>query len=85
MFRRLSVPILGVVENMSYFKCKHCNHDSSIFNRDTVETFAEQVGIPFLGIIPIDTRMRHNDSTMPRYMRDICQRLDEVVVDVCAE
>lgn len=85
MLNKTNTSIAGIIENMSYFKCKHCNHDTAIFNRDTVASFAEKFQIPFLGVIPIDARIRHNDSTMPRYMRDICQQINGVLTDVCAE
>lgn len=85
MLNKTNTSIAGIIENMSYFKCKHCNHDSAVFNRDTVASFAEKFQIPFLGIIPIDARMRHNDSTMPRYMRDVCRQINGVLADVCAE
>lgn len=85
MLNKTNTSIAGIIENMSYFKCSHCNHDSAVFNRDTVASFAEKFQIPFLGIIPIDARMRHNDSTMPRYMRDVCRRINGVLTDVCAE
>lgn len=85
MLNKTNTSIAGIIENMSYFKCQHCNHDSAVFNRDTVASFAEKFQIPFLGIIPIDVRMRHNDSTMPRYMRSICQQINGVLSDVCAE
>ena len=85
MLNKTNTSIAGIIENMSYFKCNHCNHDSPIFNRDTVASFAEKFRIPFLGIIPIDARMRHNDPMMPRYMRDICQQISGVFTDVCAE
>lgn len=85
MLNKTNTSIAGIIENMSYFKCQHCNHDSAVFNRNTVESFAEKLRISFLGIIPIDVRMRHNDPAMPRYMRDICQRINGVLADVCAE
>jgi ATP-binding protein involved in chromosome partitioning len=85
MLNKTNTSIAGIIENMSYFKCQHCNHDSAVFNRDTVAVFAEKLRIPFLGIIPIDVRMRHNDPAMPRYMRDICGRINGVLADVCAE
>jgi|GEM_PF-1596060 len=85
MLNKTNTSIAGIIENMSYFKCSHCNHDSPVFNRDTVASFAEKLNIPFLGVIPIDARMRHNDPTMPRYMRDICQQISGVFTDVCAE
>lgn len=85
MLNKTQTSIVGIIENMSFFKCSHCNHDSAVFNRDTVASFAEKMQIPFLGIIPIDARMRHNDPTMPRYMRDVCRQITGVLFDVCAE
>jgi ATP-binding protein involved in chromosome partitioning len=58
MFRQLSIPVLGVVENMSYFLCGHCNERTEIFGHGGGARMAEEMGIPFLGEVPIDTRVR---------------------------
>jgi ATP-binding protein involved in chromosome partitioning len=58
MFRQLNIPILGVVENMSYFMCGHCNGRTDIFGTGGGQRMAEDMKIPFLGEIPIDTRVR---------------------------
>jgi ATP-binding protein involved in chromosome partitioning len=58
MFRQLNVPILGVVENMSYFVCGHCSERTDIFGNGGGSRMAEDMGIPFLGEVPIDTRVR---------------------------
>jgi ATP-binding protein involved in chromosome partitioning len=58
MFRQLNIPILGVVENMSYFVCGHCNERTDIFGHGGGSRMAEEMGIPFLGEVPIDTRVR---------------------------
>jgi ATP-binding protein involved in chromosome partitioning len=58
MFRQLNIPILGVVENMSYFVCGHCNGRTDIFGTGGGRRMAEEMTIPFLGEIPIDTRVR---------------------------
>lgn len=58
MFRQLNIPILGVVENMSYFVCGHCQERTDIFGHGGGETMATDLGIPFLGEVPIDTRVR---------------------------
>lgn len=58
MFERMGVRILGVIENMSYFLCPHCEQESDIFDRGGGRRLAEQKGVPFLGEIPIDLRMR---------------------------
>ncbi len=58
MFRQLNIPILGVVENMSYFVCGHCQERTDIFGHGGGARMAEDLGIPFLGEVPIDTRVR---------------------------
>lgn len=54
MFDEVRVPILGVVENMSGFVCSHCHHTTEIFTKGGGERTAKQMGLPFLGAIPID-------------------------------
>jgi ATP-binding protein involved in chromosome partitioning len=58
MFRQLNIPILGVVENMSYFMCGHCNERTEIFGHGGGEAMATDMKIKFLGEVPIDTRVR---------------------------
>ncbi len=58
MFMRLDVPILGVIENMSYFLCPHCNERTDIFGHGGASKMAEEHGIPLLGEIPIDPAIR---------------------------
>jgi ATP-binding protein involved in chromosome partitioning len=58
MFRRLDVPVLGVVENMSYFICPHCNQRTEIFSHGGAEQLAQELGVPFLAAIPLDVAIR---------------------------
>ncbi|MGD0862549.1 MAG: Mrp/NBP35 family ATP-binding protein [Candidatus Limnocylindrales bacterium] len=58
MFRRVSVPVLGIVENMSGFVCAHCGETTEIFGRGGGERFAAENGIDFLGGIPLDVTLR---------------------------
>jgi ATP-binding protein involved in chromosome partitioning len=58
MFRQLNIPILGVVENMSYFVCGHCSERTEIFGNGGGRRMSEEMKIPFLGEVPIDTRVR---------------------------
>jgi ATP-binding protein involved in chromosome partitioning len=58
MFRQLNIPVLGVIENMSYFLCGHCQERTEIFGHGGGAKMAEDMGIPLLGEIPIDTRVR---------------------------
>jgi ATP-binding protein involved in chromosome partitioning len=53
MYEKLNIPALGVVENMSYFECPQCHHQSNIFGHGGGEQMAEQMGVPFLGRLPI--------------------------------
>jgi ATP-binding protein involved in chromosome partitioning len=58
MFRQLNIPILGVIENMSHFVCGHCQERTEIFGSGGGRRMAEELSIPFLGEVPIDTRVR---------------------------
>jgi ATP-binding protein involved in chromosome partitioning len=58
MFQQTRVPILGIVENMSYYICPHCNSQDYIFGRGGGSRAAEQLGIPFLGEVPLDLAIR---------------------------
>jgi len=58
MFRQLNIPVLGVMENMSYFVCGHCQGRTEIFGHGGGAAMAKDMGIPFLGEVPIDTRVR---------------------------
>ncbi len=53
MFEKVGVRILGVVENMSFFHCPNCGHDSHIFGHGGAQTEARRLGVPFLGEIPL--------------------------------
>lgn len=63
MFERVAVPILGIIENMSFFECPHCHHQSHIFNHAGARQVAESLGIPFIGEIPIDINTRIGADT----------------------
>jgi ATP-binding protein involved in chromosome partitioning len=54
MFRKVGVPVFGIVENMSYFACPHCHTRTEIFGHGGARHQAERLGVPFLGEIPID-------------------------------
>jgi ATP-binding protein involved in chromosome partitioning len=63
MFRQMKVDLIGVVENMSYFVCPHCNHEIDIFSRGGAEKTAQQFGVPFLGSIQLDPELRKSGDT----------------------
>jgi ATP-binding protein involved in chromosome partitioning len=63
MFREARVPILGIVENMSYFICPHCQGETDIFSRGGGREVSEALGVPFLGEIPIKPAIREGGDT----------------------
>ena len=63
MFRQMKVDLIGVVENMSYFVCPHCNHEIDIFSRGGAEKTAHQFKVPFLGSILLDPELRKSGDT----------------------
>ena len=66
MFRQMKVDLIGVVENMSYFVCPHCQHEVDIFSRGGAEKTAAQFEVPFLGGIQLDPDIRRSsDSGSP--------------------
>ena len=66
MFQRMSVPVIGVVENMSAFVCPHCGEATEIFGRGGAERFAREHDIEFLGGIPLDVTVRQGgDAGIP--------------------
>jgi ATP-binding protein involved in chromosome partitioning len=58
MFRRVDVPVLGIVENMSYFICPHCGGRTDVFAHGGARHEAERLEVPFLGEIPLDLDIR---------------------------
>jgi ATP-binding protein involved in chromosome partitioning len=58
MFRRMSVPVVGVIENMGSFVCSHCGEVTEIFGRGGGEKFARRHELEFLGSVPLDVRVR---------------------------
>jgi ATP-binding protein involved in chromosome partitioning len=58
MFKQLEVPVIGVIENMSYFICPNCNEKHELFGRGGGERIAQSFGVPFLGQIPLQPNVR---------------------------
>ncbi len=82
MFRRMSVPVMGVVENMSAFVCPHCGEETEIFGRGGGEAFARRNELEYFGGIPLDVRVRQGgDAGVPA----VAQRDPGVAADVLRE
>jgi ATP-binding protein involved in chromosome partitioning len=87
MFNKVNVPVLGIVENMSYYICSHCGQRENIFDNGGGKKTATELNVPFLGEIPIDTKIRvggdaghpvvHAEPTSPRseIIRGIARQL----------
>ncbi|MGE3537054.1 MAG: Mrp/NBP35 family ATP-binding protein [Candidatus Tectimicrobiota bacterium] len=87
MFRTMEVPILGLIENMSYFLCPHCHTRSEIFAHGGAEQAAARHQVPFLGALPLDVAIRRGgdagipivvaqpDSQYAALFRTMCERL----------
>jgi ATP-binding protein involved in chromosome partitioning len=58
MFRKVNVPVLGIIENMSYFVCTKCGERHEIFGHGGARDEAQRLGVPFLGAVPLDTNLR---------------------------
>jgi ATP-binding protein involved in chromosome partitioning len=71
MFRKLNIPTLGLVENMSHFVCPGCGRESDPFGRGGGEALADQLGVPFLGHVPLYEPLRlAGDDGVPLVIGD---------------
>jgi ATP-binding protein involved in chromosome partitioning len=71
MYKKLNIPPLGIVENMSYFVCTNCSHEADIFGHGGGEALAAELGIPFIGRLPIYQPIREgSDSGVPLMISD---------------
>jgi ATP-binding protein involved in chromosome partitioning len=79
MFRRMSVPVMGIVENMSAFVCPHCGQETEIFGRGGGERFAQRNELEYFGGIPLDIKVRQGgDAGVPA----VAQREPGAAADV---
>jgi len=71
MYRKLNIPTLGLIENMSYFVCPGCGHESDVFGRGGGERLAEELKVPYLGNVPLYEPVRRGgDEGVPIVMGD---------------
>ena len=67
----LNVPVLGLVENMSFFECPNCQHRTEVFRHGGGKNIAEQLDVPFLGHVPLDPAVvLGGDEGLPVVKRD---------------
>jgi ATP-binding protein involved in chromosome partitioning len=85
MYKKLNIPTLGIVENMSYFICPSCSHESDIFGKRGGEKMAQELGVPFLGGIPIYQPIREGgDSGVPLLISEPDAPAARAIVEVAA-
>jgi ATP-binding protein involved in chromosome partitioning len=91
MFRKVNVPVLGIVENMSYYVCRHCGEREEIFGHGGGQRTAALLGVPFLGEVPIDPQVvvggdtgepivaSHPDAPAAMAFREVARQVAEQV------
>jgi ATP-binding protein involved in chromosome partitioning len=91
MFQQTRVPILGIVENMSYYICPHCDSRDYIFGEGGGKRAALELGIPFFGEVPLDVAIRKQsdigspivvampDAPSSKVLREIAQKVAQQV------
>uniref|UniRef100_A0A673CD98 Iron-sulfur cluster transfer protein NUBPL n=1 Tax=Sphaeramia orbicularis TaxID=375764 RepID=A0A673CD98_9TELE len=62
MFKKVNVPVLGLVQNMSVFQCPNCHHQTHIFGSDGARQLAQTLGVPFLGDVPLHLNIRETSD-----------------------
>ena len=95
MFRKVNIPVIGLIENMSSFICPDCSKSYDIFGKGGAKEYAQQDNIPFLGEIPLNISLRKrgdagemvdnfNDETVGPYLERIAKQLVTTLADNAA-
>ena len=83
MFEKVNVPVLGIIENMSYYVCTHCGQREEIFDSGGGKRAAEELGVPFLGEIPIYTNIRvSGDIGKPIVLNEHAKIQSELILKI---
>ncbi len=83
MFEKVSVPVLGVIENMATFHCPKCGHEEHIFGEDGGKRLAQETGVPVLGSMPLDMKIRiQADSGTPTLVAEPDSRVAHLYKDM---
>jgi ATP-binding protein involved in chromosome partitioning len=85
MFRKVDVPVLGIVENMSYFVCPQCAARTDVFGHGGGRAEAERLGVPFLGEVPLDAAIRaRSDAGVPIVTADPSSAQARALAEIAA-
>ena len=83
MFQRVNVPVLGIIENMSWFECPHCGKPSALFGSGGGERLAREVGLPLLGQIPLYPRvLEAGDRGQPIVVADAASSAAKALMQI---
>jgi ATP-binding protein involved in chromosome partitioning len=86
MFKRVDVPVLGIIENMSFFVCPKCGERSDIFSHGGAKAEAERLGVPFLGELPLHMKIREtSDAGRPIVVADPASLHSEMYKTIAAK
>lgn len=86
MFDKVMIPIVGIIENMSYFICDGCGKQHEIFSRGGAERAAERFKIPFLGEIPITPSLREwSDKGVPILVREPESEISKIFLEIASK
>ncbi|XP_070787472.1 iron-sulfur cluster transfer protein NUBPL [Pituophis catenifer annectens] len=86
MFRKVNVPVLGLIQNMSVFQCPKCKHETHIFGADGVKKLAKNIGIDVLGDIPLHVHIREtSDSGKPIVVSQPQSNVAQAYLKIAAE
>lgn len=90
MFKKVNTPVFGIVENMSYYRCKKCGEVAYIFGQGGGSRAAKELGVPFLGEIPIDPEVTETgDKGMPIVVKnpdsEVAQAFRQVAIRIISE
>ncbi|MCY6490796.1 Mrp/NBP35 family ATP-binding protein [Leptolyngbya sp. GGD] len=85
MFRRVGIPVLGIIENMSYLRCGHCGEPTPIFGSGGGQQLAEELQTPLLGQVPIEARIcAAGDSGRPVTLTDPTSFVGQVFLNIAS-
>ena len=86
MFQQVNTPVLGIVENMSYFLCTNCGERHEIFGHGGARAEAARLGVPFLGEVPLDTDLRQrSDAGLPVVATDPQSPHTAIYIDIARQ
>uniref|UniRef100_A0A8C5RBG1 NUBP iron-sulfur cluster assembly factor, mitochondrial n=1 Tax=Laticauda laticaudata TaxID=8630 RepID=A0A8C5RBG1_LATLA len=86
MFRKVNVPVLGLIQNMSVFQCPKCKHETHIFGADGVKKLSKNIGIDVLGDIPLHVHIREtSDSGKPIVISQPQSNVAQAYLKIAAE